>query len=63
MTLYGQNDLHFSYECQDKALSPIKAKILLKSPDKEIFNLFADTVATLFFQERTILSQKEITLF
>jgi len=58
MTLYGQNDLHFSYECQDKALSPIKAKILLKSPDKEIFNLFADTVSNFVFSGKNYFKSK-----
>ncbi|NJK98759.1 MAG: hypothetical protein HC905_31010 [Bacteroidales bacterium] len=58
MTLYGQNDLHFSYECQDKTLSPIKAKILLKSPDKEIFNLFADTVSNFVFSGKNYFKTK-----
>jgi hypothetical protein len=60
MTLYGQNDLHFSYECQDKTLSPIKAKILLKSPDKEIFNLFSDTVSNFVFSGKNYISGTEI---
>ncbi len=49
MTLYGQNDLYFSYKCRDKALSPFKAKILLKSPDNEIFNLITDTISNFVF--------------
>ncbi|MCB9017298.1 MAG: hypothetical protein WCQ55_03305 [Paludibacteraceae bacterium] len=53
MSLYGQNDLRFSYECKDKTLSPFNTKVLLKSPDKEIFNLFADTAS------KFVLSEKE----
>jgi hypothetical protein len=52
MTLYGQNDLHFSYECNDKIISPIKTTILLKTPDKEIFNLYADTVSDFVFSKK-----------
>ena len=58
MTLYGQNDLHFSYECKDKIISPIMTKILLKSPDKEIFNLFADTVSNFDFLEKNYFKSK-----
>ena len=58
MTLYGQNDLHFSYECKDKTISPIKAKIILKSPNKEIFNLFVDTVSSFVFSEKNYFKSK-----
>jgi hypothetical protein len=58
MTLYGQNDLRFSYECRDKSLSPIKAKILLKSPDKEIVNLFSDTVSNFVFSGKNYFKSK-----
>jgi len=58
MALYGQNDLHFSYECKDKTISPIKTKIILKSPNKAIFNLFVDTVSSFVFSEKNYFKSK-----
>jgi len=51
-TLYGQNDIHFSYECEAGVSKPAKARILLKSPDNKIFTLFADTVNEYEFYEK-----------
>jgi len=58
MTLYGQNDIHFSYECSDKINSPTKASILLKSPDNEISNLFTDKVNNYNFSEKNYFKSK-----
>lgn len=51
-TLYGQNGLHFSYECKDKILSPAKAKIILKFSEKEIFSWSTDTASNFAFSKR-----------
>lgn len=58
ITLYGQNDIHFSYECSDKINSPTKATILLKSPDKQMFNLFTDKVSNYDFSEKNYFKSK-----
>lgn len=58
MTLYGQNEIHFSYECRDKINSPTKTTILLKSPDKKIFNLFTDKVNNYNFSEKNYFNSK-----
>lgn len=58
ITLYGQNDIHFSYECNDKIECPSNAKIILKSPDKEIFNLFDDTLSNYKFSEKNYFKSK-----
>lgn len=44
MNLYGQNDLFFSYRSSEDIKWTTNVIILLKSPDKEVFNLFTDTV-------------------
>ena len=56
--LYGQSDIHFSYECRDKIKSPVAARILLKFPDKTIFNLLIDTVTKYSFSEKNYFKSK-----
>jgi len=58
MTLYGQNDIRFSFECNERIESPSKAKIILKSPDKESFNMFTDTIRNYSFSEKNFFKSK-----
>ena len=50
--LYGQNDLHFSYKCENEIIKPAKVRILLKSSDKRIYNLLTDTTSRYEFSEK-----------
>lgn len=58
MTLYGQNDFKFSYECGNEIKRPFKTKILLKHPDNTTSNLLIDTVSKYNFSEMNYLKFK-----
>jgi len=44
MTLYAQNTMNFTYDCEKVFQSSILSNIILKQPDKEAYILFSDTV-------------------
>lgn len=57
-TLYGQNDMLFSYECRDDIRGNTKAEVILKSPDNTTINLFKDTVSNYSFSEKKYFKSK-----
>ena len=56
--LYERNDINFSFELGDEIASTSKARILLKTPKKEILNLFTDTISKYEFSKRHYFKSK-----
>lgn len=52
ISIFGQSDIRFSYECKDDIITPVKTRILLKFPDESIFNLLIDTVTKYNYSEK-----------
>ena len=57
-TLYAQNELHFSYKCENEIIRPVKVKVSLKSPDREIYNLLTDSLSEYEFSEKNYFKSK-----
>ena len=43
MNLLGQNELQFSFECEESIKSPIETSVLLRFPDGRISKLYSDS--------------------
>jgi hypothetical protein len=51
ISLYGQNDINFSFECRQEINKPFKSGILLKFPNKKTYNLYSDTTKRYYFSD------------
>jgi len=56
--LYERNDINFSFEFGDEIASTSKARILLKTPQKEVLNLFTDTISKYEFSKKNYFKSK-----
>ena len=52
------NDIHFSYRVENEVAIPFKAKILLKTPDRQILNLYTGTINDYEFSEANFFNSK-----
>ncbi len=58
LTLYGQNEINFSYECEDEILKPFKSRILLKLPENKTQMLFSDSTNEYRFSTKNFFKSK-----
>ena len=58
MNLHGQNDLQFSFECEEAINSPIETKVLIKLPDGRISNLYSDSITKYNFADKENFASK-----
>lgn len=58
LTLYGQNDFRFSYECKEGFNSSIYSIIELKSPKDNIYQLFADTADNYDYSQKNYFKEQ-----
>jgi len=58
MNLHGQNELQFSYECEEAIKSSIETKVLIKLPDGRISNLYSDSKTKYDFTDKENFASK-----
>lgn len=52
MNLHGQNELLFSFECEESINSPIETSVLLRFPDGRISKLYSDSKTKYDFNDK-----------